>query len=65
MAAEALEKSALESKDKEQLIAIAEALGVKASARSSKATLVDQILEKTGARNDVELALLARSTGMP
>ncbi len=49
MAAEALEKSALESKDKEQLIAIAEALGVKASARSSKATLVDQILEKTGA----------------
>ncbi len=49
MAAEALEKSALESKDKDQLIAIAEALGVKASARSSKATLVDQILEKTGA----------------
>ena len=49
MAAEALEKSALESKDKDQLIAIAEALGVKANARSSKATLVDQILEKTGA----------------
>jgi len=49
MAAEALEKSALEAKDKEQLLAIAEALGVKTNARASKATLVDQILDKTGA----------------
>jgi transcription termination factor Rho len=48
MAAEALEKSALESKDKDQLMAIAEALGVKAPARASKATLVEKILEKTG-----------------
>ena len=48
MAAEALEKSALESKDKDQLMAIAGALGVKAGARDSKATLVDKILEKTG-----------------
>jgi len=48
MAAEALEKSALEAKDKDQLVAIAEALGVKTSARSSKAALVDLILEKTG-----------------
>jgi transcription termination factor Rho len=48
MAAEALEKSALESKDKEQLTAIAEALGVKAPARASKAILVEKILEKTG-----------------
>ncbi|MEN9792958.1 MAG: transcription termination factor Rho [Actinomycetota bacterium] len=48
MAAEALEKSALEAKDKDQLVAIAEALGVKTSARSSKAALVDLILDKTG-----------------
>ena len=46
MAAEALEKSALESKDKDQLMAIADALGVKAAARDSKATLVEKILEK-------------------
>ena len=49
MAADALEKSALESKDKEQLVAIAEALGVKAGARATKAVLVEKILEKTGA----------------
>ena len=49
MAAEALEKSALEAKDKDQLVAIAEALGVKTTARSSKATLIEQILDKTGA----------------
>ena len=49
MAAEALEKSALEAKDKDQLTAIAEALGVKTTARSSKATLIEQILDKTGA----------------
>ena len=51
MAAEALEKSALESKDKDQLMAIAEALGVKTTARASKATLVEKILEKTGAND--------------
>ncbi len=48
MAAEALEKSALESKDKDQLMAIAAALGVKTSGRASKAILVEKILEKTG-----------------
>ena len=52
MAAEALEKSALESKDKDQLMAIADALGVKAVARDSKATLVEKILEKTGANDE-------------
>ena len=49
MASDALEKSALESKDKDQLVAIAEALGVKTTARASKAILVEKILEKTGA----------------
>ena len=37
-----------ESKDKTQLIQIAEALGVKASTRLKKADIIDQILAKTG-----------------
>ena len=49
MAAEALEKSALEAKDKDQLVAIATALGIKSVARASKATLIDKILDQTGA----------------
>ena len=49
MAAEALEQSVLESKDKDQLLAIAKALGVKASARTKKSDIIDQILETTGA----------------
>jgi transcription termination factor Rho len=48
VAAEALEQSMLESKDKDQLIAIAQALGVKVSARSKKADIITQILETTG-----------------
>jgi transcription termination factor Rho len=46
--ANALEQSVLESKDKSQLVAIAEALGVKPGSRATKATLIDQILAKTG-----------------
>ncbi len=49
MAAEALEQSVLESKDKDQLLAIAKALGLKASARTKKSDIIDQILETTGA----------------
>jgi hypothetical protein len=49
VAAQALEQSVLESKDKDQLLAIAKALGVKATARSKKADIIDQILETTGA----------------
>ncbi len=48
MAAQALEQSVLESKDKEQLLAIAKALGLKATARHKKADIIDQILETTG-----------------
>ncbi len=48
MAAEALEQSMLESKDKEQLLAIAQALGIKTTARAAKATLINKILETTG-----------------
>jgi transcription termination factor Rho len=47
--ANALEQSVLESKDKSQLVAIAEALGVKANARAKKSDLIEQILQKTGA----------------
>lgn len=60
MAAEALEKSALESKDKDQLIAIAAALGVKTSGRASKTTLVEKILEKTGVSDAPAAAKPAR-----
>jgi transcription termination factor Rho len=48
VAAEALEKSMLESKDKDQLLAIAQALGIKTNARAAKATLIGKILETTG-----------------
>ena len=47
MAAEALEKSVLEGKDREQLMAIAQALGVKSVSRAKKAELIDKILEQT------------------
>ncbi len=49
MAAQALEKSVLETKDKDQLLAIAKALGLKATARSKKSDIIDQILDMTGA----------------
>jgi transcription termination factor Rho len=48
VAAEALEQSMLESKDKDQLLAIAQALGIKTTARAAKATLISKILETTG-----------------
>ena len=49
MAADALEQSVLESKDREQLVAIASALGVKATSRAKKSDLIQKILEQTGA----------------
>jgi transcription termination factor Rho len=49
VAADALEQSVLESKDREQLMAIASALGVKAITRAKKADLIQKILETTGA----------------
>ena len=48
MAAEALEKSALEGKDKDQLLQIAKALGVKGVSKLKKADLVDKIIDATG-----------------
>ena len=48
MAAEALEQSVLENKDKDQLLAIAKALGLKASARTKKSDIIALILDTTG-----------------
>lgn len=48
MAAQALEQSVLETKDKEQLLAISKALGVKVTARSKKSDIIDAILATTG-----------------
>ncbi|KRO44074.1 MAG: hypothetical protein ABR67_03000 [Acidimicrobium sp. BACL17 MAG-120823-bin42] len=47
MASGALEQSALEAKDREQLVAIAGALGVKSASRAKKAELIEMILEQT------------------
>ncbi len=48
MAAAALEQSMLESKDKDTLLEMAKALGVKASARLKKSDIIDKILDTTG-----------------
>jgi transcription termination factor Rho len=48
VAAQALEQSQLESKDKDQLLAIAKALGLKATSRNKKAEIISQILDMTG-----------------
>ena len=44
---EALERSVLEGKDREQLLAIASALGAKPGSRAKKADIIDKILEQT------------------
>nr|MBA3653869.1 Rho termination factor N-terminal domain-containing protein [Actinomycetota bacterium] len=43
-----LERSVLEHKERDELHAIATAMGVKATTRTKKADLVDRILEATG-----------------
>lgn len=48
MAAAALEQSVLESKDKDTLLEMAKALGVKAPSRLKKSEIIDKILETTG-----------------
>jgi transcription termination factor Rho len=63
VAAEALEQSMLESKDKEQLVAIAQALGIKTNARAAKATLIDKILETTRPAAPVAPAPSANGNG--
>jgi len=48
VAAAALEQSVLESKDKDTLLEMAKALGVKASSRLKKSDIIDKILDTTG-----------------
>src|SRR5439155_21459740 len=45
---QALERSVLERKERDELAAIAEAMGVKTGARTSKANLIGQILREAG-----------------
>ena len=56
MAADALEKSVLESKDKEQLVAIATALGIKAGPRAKKEDIITKILDTVGGPAEAEVA---------
>jgi transcription termination factor Rho len=51
---DALERSVLEGKDREQLLAIAAALGAKATSRAKKADIIDKILEQTGVSPSAE-----------
>jgi transcription termination factor Rho len=53
---EALERSVLENKDREQLLTIASALGVKPGSRAKKADIIAKILETTGATPAPEAA---------
>src|ERR1039457_4728610 len=46
-----LERSVLESKEREELHAIAQAMDIKTTTRSKKADLIDQILSATGVAN--------------
>ena len=62
VASGALEQSALEAKDREQLLAIAKALGVKSAARAKKEEIIEMILEQT-APAPVVAAPSASSTG--
>jgi transcription termination factor Rho len=52
VAAEALEQSALEGKDKDQLLQIAKALGVKGTSRLKKSDLIDKIIDTAGGPAD-------------
>jgi len=49
-------RDVLENKDKDQLVTIAQALGIKSVSRLKKAELVDRILEQTGATSGDEVA---------
>ena len=63
MAAQALEQSVLETKDKDQLLAISKALGVKVTARSKKAEIISAILATTGGSSAGDAADQPTSSG--
>ncbi|MDQ1396528.1 MAG: transcription termination factor Rho, partial [Acidimicrobiaceae bacterium] len=57
-----LERSVLEGKERDELVAISEALGNKPASRASKATLVDSILRAAGVDVDAENGAKPRRT---
>jgi len=57
---ETLERSMLEGKDREQLLAIAAALGVKGSSRAKKADIIDKIIAQTSGAPTSEPSAPAR-----
>ena len=63
MAAQALEQSVLETKDKDQLLAISKALGVKVTARSKKADIISAILATTGGSSTGDATDQSASSG--
>jgi hypothetical protein len=70
VAADALEQSVLESKDKDQLVAIATALGLKSVARSKKEDIIKKILDTVGpsagpSEEPVAAAPVKRGPGRP
>ena len=69
IAPQALERSVLERKERDELAAIAEAMGVKPSSRASKSTLIDAILKEagieTGAQERPKRSRSSRSTAGP
>src|SRR5579864_8512076 len=60
-----LERSVLEAKEREELFAIADALGTKPTARAKKADLVSQILKATGVEADSSAADPAAADAKP
>ena len=62
IAPQALERSVLEGKEREELAVIAEAMGVKPAPRASKATLIDSILRQAGIETGTEAPERPRRT---
>ena len=65
MANGALEQSALEAKDRDQLLAIAKALGVKSAGRAKKEEIIEMILEQTAPSAPVSAAPAPTSSRAP
>ena len=65
VAAAALEQSMLESKDKDTLLEMAKALGVKVTARQKKSDIIDKILDTTGPSAPAAVASPAPASDQP
>jgi len=65
VASGALEQSALEVKDREQLLAIAKALGVKSASRAKKEEIIEMILEQTAPAQVVPAPVAPSSVRTP